>query len=83
MAAAPALFGQASPTVAAQGIQTLCQPQVIGNRRIPKESVLSRLFSRQNDLYDPLVVERERINFEYEPGLPKATAARESSAAHD
>ena len=40
-------------------VQTLCQPQVIGNRRIPKESVLARLFSRQNDIYDPLVVERD------------------------
>jgi outer membrane protein insertion porin family len=50
-----------SPTApsASQGVETLCQPQVIGNRRIPKESVLSRLFSRQNDLYDPLVVERD------------------------
>ena len=46
-------------TPAAQAVQTLCQPQVIGNRRIPKESVLARLFSRQNDLYDPLVVERD------------------------
>ncbi len=43
----------------AQGGQTLCQPQVIGNRRIPKESVLARLFSRQNDVYDPTVVERD------------------------
>jgi outer membrane protein insertion porin family len=42
-----------------QGPETLCQPQVIGNRRIPKESVLARLFSRQNDLYDPAVVERD------------------------
>jgi len=40
-------------------VEVLCQPQVIGNRRIPKESVLARLFSRQNDLYDPLVVERD------------------------
>jgi outer membrane protein insertion porin family len=40
-------------------VETLCQPQVIGNRRIPKESVLARLYSRQNDLYDPLVVERD------------------------
>ena len=47
----------ASPS--SQGAQTLCQPQVIGNRRIPKESVLARLFSRQNDLYDPAVVERD------------------------
>jgi len=42
-----------------QGAQTLCQPQVIGNRRIPKESVLARLFSHQGDLYDPAVVERD------------------------
>ncbi len=42
-----------------QGVQTLCQPQVIGNRRIPKESVLARLFSHQDDLYDPAVVERD------------------------
>lgn len=42
-----------------QGVQTLCQPQVVGNRRIPKESVLARLFSRQGDLYDPTVVERD------------------------
>jgi outer membrane protein insertion porin family len=40
-------------------VQTLCQPEVIGNRRIPKESVLARLFSHQNDLYDPSVVERD------------------------
>ncbi len=37
----------------------LCTPQVIGNRRIPKESVLARLFSRANDLYDPAIVERD------------------------
>ena len=30
----------------------------------------------------PLVVERERINFEYEPGPPKG-AAHQSSAAHE
>ena len=37
----------------------LCQTQVIGNRRIPKESVLARLFSRPGDAYDPAVVERD------------------------
>ncbi len=63
-AAVPALLGQAAPSVSssplsAQGVQTLCQPQVIGNRRIPKESVLARLFSRQGDVYDPQVVERD------------------------
>jgi len=39
--------------------QVLCQPQVIGNRRIPKESVLARLFSRQGDQYDAATVERD------------------------
>ena len=63
-AAAPALLGQAAPGAAStptsgEGVQALCQPQVIGNRRIPKESVLARLFSHQGDLYDPLVVERD------------------------
>ncbi len=32
---------------------------MIGNRRIPKESVLARLFSREGDTYDPLTVERD------------------------
>ncbi len=44
---------------ASPNAQTLCQPQVVGNRRIPKESVLARLFSHQGDLYDPQVVERD------------------------
>jgi outer membrane protein insertion porin family len=43
----------------AAAAQTLCQPQVVGNRRIPKESVLARLFSHQGDLYDAQVVERD------------------------
>jgi len=51
-AAAPMLHAQ-SPT------EVLCQPQVVGNRRIPKESVLARLFSRQGDVYDPTIVERD------------------------
>ncbi|CAN5603038.1 hypothetical protein BH10ACI4_BH10ACI4_21400 [soil metagenome] len=68
-ASAPGMLGQATrpapntqnifSTPAPQAVQTLCQPQVIGNRRIPKESVLARLFSRANDIYDPLVVERD------------------------
>ena len=51
--------GTSTAPLSSQGVETLCQPQVIGNRRIPKESILSRLFSRQNDLYDPQVVERD------------------------
>ena len=48
------IFSTAPPTP-----QVLCQPQVIGNRRIPKESVLARLFSRQGDPYDQPTVERD------------------------
>ena len=59
----PAATGQAgglsTPAAPPTGAQTLCQPEVIGNRRIPKESVLARLFSHQGDLYDPAVVERD------------------------
>ncbi len=39
--------------------QILCQTQVIGNRRIPKDSVLARTFSHQGELYDPATVERD------------------------
>jgi len=52
---------QARPqfTAAAAGPQILCPTQVIGNRRIPKESVLARLFSRPGDTFDASVVERD------------------------
>ncbi len=57
----------AEPTVPAQSASQsqygnasdLCTPEVIGNRRIPKESVLARLFSHQGNLYDPAIVERD------------------------
>jgi outer membrane protein insertion porin family len=39
--------------------QILCPTQIIGNRRIPKESILARLFSRAGDAYDPAVIERD------------------------
>ncbi|MBW4040169.1 MAG: outer membrane protein assembly factor BamA [Acidobacteria bacterium] len=44
---------------AANAPEVLCQTQVIGNRRIPKESILARLFSRPGDPYDPAVVQRD------------------------
>ena len=37
----------------------LCEPQVIGNRRIPKDSVLARISIHQGDPYDPETVERD------------------------
>ncbi len=41
------------------GPLTLCQPQVVGNRRIQRENVLARVYSHQGDLYDPATVNRD------------------------
>jgi outer membrane protein insertion porin family len=50
----------AAPTQeAGVGSQALCEPQVIGNRRIPKDSVLARISSHQGDPYDAETVERD------------------------
>jgi len=43
----------------AQQPQTIEQIRVIGNRRIPKETVLARLFTHPGDTYDPISVERD------------------------
>jgi outer membrane protein insertion porin family len=51
--------GQATDQAQYGNAQSLCQPEVIGNRRIPKESVLARLFSHAGNLYDPAIVERD------------------------
>jgi outer membrane protein insertion porin family len=48
-----------SGSVFAQGSQTVEQIRVIGNRRIPKETVLARLFTHVGDQYDPISVERD------------------------
>ncbi len=63
VAAAP-LTAQVSQSITngaapAPGADRLCVPQVINNRRIPKESVLARLYSHENDPYDPAIVERD------------------------
>jgi outer membrane protein insertion porin family len=51
---------QAKPAFSAPATpQILCQTVVIGNRRIPKDSILARLYSRPGDAYDPVVVERD------------------------
>jgi outer membrane protein insertion porin family len=58
--ATPPATQEPTPDQAQYGnAQTLCTPQVIGNRRIPKESVLARLFSHEGNLYDPAIVERD------------------------
>lgn len=38
---------------------TIIEIRVIGNREIPKETILARMFSRVNEAYDPLTVERD------------------------
>ena len=39
--------------------QTITQIRVIGNRRIPKETILARLFTHVGDTYDPISIERD------------------------
>ena len=43
----------------AQTPDTIDQIRVIGNRRIPKETILARLFTHAGDTYDPISIERD------------------------
>jgi outer membrane protein insertion porin family len=43
----------------AQSATTIDSIRVIGNRRIPKETILARLFTHPGDTYDPTSVERD------------------------
>ncbi len=47
---------QAAPGATPEVIDDI---RVIGNRRIPKETVLARLYSHRGDTYDPITVERD------------------------
>jgi outer membrane protein insertion porin family len=44
---------------AASPQNVITQIRVIGNRRIPRETVLARLFSHPGDVYDPATIERD------------------------
>jgi outer membrane protein insertion porin family len=46
-------------TALAQTSQTVDQIRVIGNRRIPKETILARLFTHPGDTYDAVSIERD------------------------
>ena len=52
---------QSAPPLAAPaaGPQALCEPQVVGERRIPKDSIIARMSSHQGDPYDAESVERD------------------------
>jgi outer membrane protein insertion porin family len=45
--------------VPAQSSQTITQIRVIGNRRIPRETILARMFTQPGDTYDPISIERD------------------------
>ena len=49
----------AAGTVALAQSPTIEQIRVIGNRRIPKETILARLFTHPGDTYDPQSIERD------------------------
>jgi outer membrane protein insertion porin family len=53
------LLAVTAGTAMAQQAQTIDQIRVIGNRRIPKETVLARLFTHPGDAYDPISIERD------------------------
>lgn len=50
---------QADTSTASSANNTIIEIRVIGNREIPKETILARMFSRVNEAYDPLTVERD------------------------
>ena len=52
------LLVSAAAAAMAQSL-TIEQIRVIGNRRIPKETVLARLFTHPGDTYDPVSIERD------------------------
>ena len=51
--------GSAATAAFAQESQSVTQIRVIGNRRIPKETILARLFTHVGDTYDATSVERD------------------------
>jgi len=53
------LLATGSLAAVAQTAETITQIRVVGNRRIPKETILARMFTHENDAYDPVSVERD------------------------
>ena len=54
-----ALLAVTAGAALAQTPQTIDEIRVIGNRRIPKETILARLFTHVGDTYDPISIERD------------------------
>ncbi len=53
------LLAIVSVSAVAQQSDTIDQIRVIGNRRIPRETILARLFTHPGDTYDPISIERD------------------------
>ena len=58
-AAALLVLVTAACAALAQTPNTIDQIHVIGNRRIPKETILARMFTHPGDTYDPISIERD------------------------
>jgi outer membrane protein insertion porin family len=52
-------LAQNTQAAAAQNNQTIETIDVIGNRRIPKDSILSRVYTRSGDVYDEAALQRD------------------------
>jgi outer membrane protein insertion porin family len=52
-------WGQQDVAPLAGGANVIQQIRVIGNRKIPRETVLARLFTHVGDTYDPATIERD------------------------
>jgi outer membrane protein insertion porin family len=50
---------QNSQAAAAQNNQTIERIEVIGNRRIPKDTIVSRVYTRAGDVYDEAALQRD------------------------
>ena len=50
---------QTAPIGQQQASGTIQEIRVIGNRRIPKETILARLFTHVGDVYDPVSIDRD------------------------
>ena len=53
------ILAAVSSAALAQTSNTIDQIRVIGNRRIPKETILARMFTHAGDTYDPVSIERD------------------------
>ncbi len=53
------LLVSAAAVAVAQTSETIENIRVIGNRRIPRETILARLFTHPGDTYDPVSIERD------------------------